>query len=263
MPVFTYEATDPNGVSITAETTADDAVAAADKLRAQGLTVSKITQKSGDTAAPSIKIRDILESVASPEQGADIGRPPDRPIMCGWCETKYPPTYTESNCSNCGGPLPLPPGPDRGPVPPAPPRHIPPSFSRKLRLGFVFVFGLVFVALGVVLAPQSSGFTLVFSLAGALLLRSNWRKASNRINALKDGIAAEGEILSVGFDESVKVNGKHPYLVRYRWDHEGRFREGQKSTWDEAAMDHYRGEPIWVVYTPDDTRRSAIWPPMA
>lgn len=253
MPVFQYDATDANGVAITAEITAVDALAAVETLRGKGLTVSQIVQKTDGAHAP------IPDSRA----GKPIARPPDRPTTCGWCQTQVPPPVTVTNCPNCGGTLPQPPGPDRGPAPPAAPRPIPRTFEHKLKYGALFWFGSAVAVIGLMMSVSTLGFSLIFTGVGGLMVKQSWTAATNRIAALKDGATGEGEITFVGYDESLTVNGKHPYLIRYRWEHDGRYRQGQKTTWDEAALDHFPGEPLWVVYLPEDTRKSAIWPPLA
>ena len=264
MPLFEYQATDSHGLSITAEITAKDALSAAEQLRDQGLSVTRITQKTQSFQDRSKSLlHELVDRQIELSGAQQIERPPDRPVTCGWCETQVPPPVTVTNCPNCGGNLPLPPGPDRGPPPPALPRHIPRQFEYKLKFGSLFWFGLLFFVIGVVLALPTIGFTLIFAAVGGFLLRSSWRTANNRIAALRNGQVAEGEVTFVGYDETLTVNGKHPYLVRYRWQVGSGYREGQKTTWNDAAMDHFRGEPLWVVYMPDDTTKSAIWPPLA
>ena len=127
----------------------------------------------------------------------------------------------------------------------------------------MFWFGLLFLIIGLSMMLFTLGFTLIFAIAGGFILRHSWKNATGRIAALKHGQTGEGEITYVGHDHTTTVNGKHPYLIKYRWEVNGRYREGQKSTWNDAALDHFRGEPLWVVYMPDDTQKSAIWPPLA
>ena len=273
MPLFEYEATDASGISITAEIHADDAMAAVEQLRSKGLNVAKIAQKEEQQPKNFLiglagNFQDLAEEMQDREMelGAlrhQLERPPDRPTTCGWCETVMPPPVTQVNCPNCGGTLPQPPGPDRGPEPPPAPREIPRKFEFKLRFGGEFWFGLIFLAMGLGAAAFTCGFTLIFAALGGWLVYHSWTTATNRIAALKHGGTGEGEITYVGYDKSQSTNGMHPYLVKYRWEVNGSYREGQKSTWNQAAIDHYRGEPVWVVYIPEDTRKCAVWPPMA
>jgi len=253
MPVFQYDATDAQGVAITAEITAVDALAAVEALRAKGLAVTRIVQTASVDSGSD-------EHMLSPQS---IGRPPDRPTTCGWCQTQVPPPVTVTNCPNCGGTLPLPPGPDRGPPPPVTPRPIPRAFEHKLKYGALFWFGSAVALIGLLISVSTLGFSLIFTGVGGLMVRQSWTTATNRIAALKSGATGEGEVTFVGYDETLTVNGKHPYLIRYRWEHDGRYCQGQKSTWDATALDHFPGEPLWVVYVPEDTRKSAIWPPLA
>ncbi|MEM7258351.1 MAG: hypothetical protein AAF404_13315, partial [Pseudomonadota bacterium] len=211
MPVFEYEATDNNGLSITAEFTAEDPISAAEQLRDKGLTVSRITQKKKTPQNRSESLLDALNQQIRLNPGNEIGRPPDRPVTCGWCESQIPPPITLTNCPNCGGNLPLPPGPDRGPEPPQAPRQIPRKFEYKLKFGALFWFGLVFLIVGLSLALVTLGFTLLFALAGGFILRNSWKTATGRIAALKHGHTGEGEVTFVGYDETTTVNGRHPY----------------------------------------------------
>ncbi len=264
MPVFEYQATDASGMVISAEITAKDALAAADALRSRGLTVSNISQKKlASQPAAGAFFETLIKKHINSNIDEPIGRPAERSTTCGWCETTIPPPVTVTNCPNCGGNLPLPPGADRGPAPPPAPRHIPRKFEYKLKFGIMFWFGLLFLVMGLSMALFTLGFSLLFALAGGFILRSSWNTATGRIAALKFGQAGEGEITYVGYDQTTTVNGRHPFLVKYRWEVNGRYRDGQKTTWNDAAMDHFRGEPLWVVYMPDNTSQSAIWPPLA
>ncbi|MEX0866600.1 MAG: hypothetical protein WD030_04525, partial [Pirellulales bacterium] len=266
MPQFDYEATDPAGLQIRARLAASDAAEAVAQLRGQGLAVSRIEQVAEQTPASAAgagglfggfvsELRNVAENISRElEKHADqVGksRTPETPIICGWCETVHRPPFTEGNCPNCGGTLPLPAGPDRGPLPPPPPRHLPDKFVNSLLwASWQLWIGVVMLAIGLLLAPFTMCFTLIFAAVGGLMVWHHWTTANNRIEALRFGESTEGEVTFVGFDRSTKVNGRSPYKLEYRYRHENGWRTGQKISWNDQIAEHYAGEPVWVVHIP-------------
>lgn len=272
MPEFIYDATDASGTRVRARITAASAEQATAQLRRQGYDVAKIEETSGKPGGLFGNFFERLEQASNEfaelqrqqAKGTPLGRVPQKPLTCGWCETVVRPPFTSGDCPNCGGPLPLPPGPDRGPEPPPPPRELPQKFVRKLRWGSVALWiGISFTVIGLVMAPFTFCFTLLFAVIGGLIAWHCWRVASNRLAALQFGEAAPGEITHVGHDRSVEVNGKHPYKVEYRYETGGNWRTGSKSSWNEEVTDHFVGEPVWIVHVPGEKGKSAIWPPLA
>lgn len=279
MPQFDYEATDPAGLQIRARLAATDAAEAVAKLRGQGLAVTRIEQVAERTPAPAAaagglfggfvsELRNVAENISRElEKHADqsrASRTPETPIICGWCETVHRPPFTEGNCSNCGGTLPLPAGPDRGPPPPPPPRHLPDKFVNGLLwASWELWIGVAMLAIGLLLAPLTMCFTLMFAAVGGFMVWHHWTTANNRIEALRFGESTEGEITFVGLDRSTEVNGRNPYKLEYRYRHENHWRTGKKISWNDQITEHYAGEPVWVVHIPAVSGKSAIWPPLA
>src|SRR5579871_1191264 len=76
-------------------------------------------------------------------------------ITCGWCSTHYPSWQT--NCKNCGGPLPPLPGMELGSPPPPAPRKLPWIYEFRMKwsrnfgvligLFFCFISGLMLYAM--------------------------------------------------------------------------------------------------------------------
>jgi hypothetical protein len=304
MPRFEYEALDATGVQIAATIEAPDAPTAIARLRERGLHPVKIAEAG--TAPPAAKPPPARPAAARPRGGATggifgqiasavreasaqaerhIGRPSLEeqmagPVTCGWCHTTYPERPDTTNCRNCGGTLPLPSGPDRGPQPPPPPRTLPKIFLFDLfvRRNYGGWIGIPFMAfplviLTVVLLAENgpSGgefaglffFLSIFFVVGGLISFFGFRQAFRRKKALSQGVARPGFIDIVTRDRTTSVNDEHPYLVKYSFEVDGTPQEGSKSTFNQQVLAHYPGEPIWVVAVPGQPSCNAIWPPVA
>jgi hypothetical protein len=195
---------------------------------------------------------------------------------CAWCGAFYA-ARPGPTCSRCGGPLPSPPGPERGPAPPFTPRSLPAGFKRKALItgNVISLVGLVFVVTGVFVAglglmlmslddPKvwlavASG--LLFSALGVWIVWLGWRGASRRLRALEWGDTAKGELLSLQPDTSEEINGRNPWRIDFTFEVRGEKQVGSVSCWDPSTELRQPGEPVWVVYDPEDPRRSALWPP--
>lgn len=198
---------------------------------------------------------------------------------CPWCGTNYDEFRT--NCRNCGGPLPLPrPGVERDeplPMPPPAPRPIADSFAWKLVFsdGW-FVAGTVFTILGVtfscvgllmLVAIVTLFIGILFTLLGFAFLAGGvaaliWRyqQARKTVRVLQVGQAVRGEVISVEPNYNVRVNGRNPWLVVYRFSAHGRPYQGQVSTLNPVGHLFRAGNPVYVLYLPDTPEHNAIYP---
>lgn len=201
------------------------------------------------------------------------------PITCTWCGTHYP--RHQRNCTNCGGPLPGPTGPDPGPEPPPAPRVIPGAYVRRLYLtgNVPALIGAIFVGVGVVvtvplvwmaleLGPEVAvaGITgPIFAVVGAILLAVGIRRARRQLHALRDGTATRGEIVDLHQDTSESINGRHPWAVVYAYEAGGRMYEGKVKSWGRAGSVvalYAVGSPVHVLYVRERPERSALYPPI-
>jgi hypothetical protein len=194
-----------------------------------------------------------------------------RPMFtCGWCGTHY--QIWKSQCANCGGPMPPPPGMDMGPAPPPPPRQLPKGFA--LKVGFTrnlaTIFGLVislFAGL-ITFALVSQGswgavFPGFFLLGGLALLRMGILNALHTLQAFRKGIAIKGRIASVTQDTQTKVNNRHPWNIVYTFESEGHSHDGKAITFDaETAVRLYGRPPAWVLVVEGKPDRNTLYPPV-
>jgi hypothetical protein len=186
-------------------------------------------------------------------------------VLCPWCKTYYE-TRPGTNCLNCGGALPPPPGPDRGDKPPATPRMFPKGYkwriltanNWRMYIGAVIFFFTFPTSLTAII------FQLPFYGIGAMLIWHGYYKARQKLDILEHGKTAEGLIVEAGENETMSVNEKHPYFIKYEYDVDGRKYTGSMNCFDEFATSFKAGDMVWVVYLPGNLQdKSSLWPPVA
>jgi hypothetical protein len=199
---------------------------------------------------------------------------------CPWCGTSY--TTFRSNCKNCGGPLPPPveqatappPIPDI-PEPPPPPREFKSSFVwRKLMsdggaiVGAVFaLLGIIFTLIGIPLLLVFVGVVfvplgLIFLAVGAPLIIWRYQKAQQTLNVLRMGESVLGNIVEITENVAVTVNGRHPWTITYGFEVGGDGYQGKTTTLRPVGFTHHPGQPMYVLYLPDDPTQNTVYPPV-
>ena len=134
-------------------------------------------------------------------------------LECPWCKT-FNKVINETNCKNCGGPLPAIPtdnsGLDKGNPPGNPPRIIPQVYVRKLKYRNIhFLIGIFFTV--------PFFWTILFPIIGIFLMRYGLKNAKQKLAALEYGVKTEGVLVDIYKDTSQTVNGKHPWLLEYEF----------------------------------------------
>lgn len=128
-------------------------------------------------------------------------------------------------------------------------------------IGFLFsgIFGLVALAAGEWPMLAGAAFGSLFALIGAFLFRSGWRKGRAILRALEHGVAVVGNVTEVDIDRSVSINHRHPWKIRYAYEARGA-RHGEIQCWDDPPVQ--AGQPVHILYSPDDPDESTIYPPI-
>jgi hypothetical protein len=199
-------------------------------------------------------------------------------IACPWCGTNY--TTFRSNCRNCGGPLPPPAEETAAPPPfsdvlepPPAPRDFKNSFAwRKLLsdgwaiaagvfalIGSIFTLigiPLILVVVGIVFVPLG----LLFLSAGIPILIWRYQKAQQMLNVLRMGEPVLGAIVDITENIAVEVNGRHPWTITYGFEVNGQKYEGRTTTLRPVGFTHQVGQPVYVLYLPDDPTQNTIYP---
>ena len=201
-------------------------------------------------------------------------------ITCPWCGTSF--LSFKPNCTNCGGPMPLP-APQRPsgapilPPPPAPPRPISDRYVWKLVLvdgwaiaGFVFgLLGAIFsvIGLALTLGVITAFVGIPFALLGLVFLGGGvalafWRYTEKQkiVNVLKWGSAALGVINAVEQNYTVRINQRHPWQIDYQFQSGGQTLNGQVSTLSQPGPQFQPGQQVYVLYMPGEPQLNALYP---
>jgi len=119
-----------------------------------------------------------------------------------------------------------------------------------LTVGIVTAFvGLPFAGLGM----------LMFG-AGIGLVVGRYQKAQRTVEVLKEGEAALGEIAEVYQSLQVKVNGRHPWTIVYRYEVGGQEYEGKVTTLMRPDLRQQTGKRVYVLHWPGEPGQSTIYP---
>lgn len=203
-------------------------------------------------------------------------------ITCPYCGTGY--LSFQPNCSNCGGPLSVQtieqtPGADAVEPPWAPPAPRPISDRYIWRLlmtdGWMiaaFVFGLLGIIfsliggvliiaiitaiIGIIFLPLGLGFLA----AGGGLFAWRYQIANKVVRVLRDGEQTEGRITSVQENLSVNINGRHPWIIRYKYQLREQTYGGDVQTLNPPGQQLQAGKLARILYLPANPEASSIYP---
>jgi Protein of unknown function (DUF3592) len=167
--------------------------------------------------------------------------------------------------------MPAPIGMGLGEPPPPPVRVLPKRFEFQQRwsrnvatlagLGMLFIASLFFLA-----ALKARSFAalvpLFFMLIGASLFRMGWRTASGILRAFRKGVAVEGKVVEVRLDKTQSVNERHPWVMTYQFPVGEELVEGSITSFSSVLATRGGGQPLWVLYVPDDPTQNTIFPPL-
>ncbi len=165
-------------------------------------------------------------------------------IICPWCGTNY--IDFQSNCKNCGGPLQAAAeassdsAADESPhTPPPAPRPISDRYIWRLLFAdgwaiSAFVSGRVRIGFhpgggradhryyhGFCGHPIFPAWILTFLLAGGGVIIWRYQQAQKIVNVLRVGQATQGQVVELQENNSVSVNGQHPWEIRYQFQAAG------------------------------------------
>ena len=162
-------------------------------------------------------------------------------------------------------------------APPPAPRLISGRYTwRLLFTGSWGIVALVFGLLGVIFSFVGAGLTLVivtafvgipFLLIGLIFLVvalavGTWRydHARQVVNVLRIGKSTQGQITDVREDYSVRVNRRHPWVIRYQFQVNGRNCEGSVRTLNPAGASLQTGNMVWILYLRSAPQWNSIYP---
>lgn len=163
------------------------------------------------------------------------------------------------------------PGMEIGPPPPPAPRTLPKGFALRTRLtgNIATWIGLIFFGFGSFMTtavffanPWFALFPLLFALGGFGMLRYGLIQAKHTLKAFKQGTAIAGNVHSLSSDTTQTVNGKHPYKLIYHFQLNGNLHDGSVVSFDSTLSKRRSGQPLWILYLPDDPTKNTLYPPV-
>ena len=172
---------------------------------------------------------------------------------------------------NGGRPMPPLPGMELGPPPPETPRELPKGFALRTRLtGNVATWvGLIFFTFGTVMAIAISFASLwatlfpgFFALGGFGMLRHGLTHASNTLRAFRFGTAVAGTVHSIGLDPNNRINDQYARKLIYHFQVGNQLHEGTLISFDSTLSTRRHGQPLWVLYLPEDPSKNTLYPPV-
>jgi hypothetical protein len=120
------------------------------------------------------------------------------------------------------------------------------------------ILGVVFTGTGLVLAlnvwPESIGITVLCS--GGSILAVGLVLGAIRLSALRrrawllvTGLESRGTIVDLAQNTLVRLNGRHPWVVRYRYEVQGCEYRGRETMMD-LPTEYEQGATVAVIYDP-------------
>ncbi|TLD69818.1 hypothetical protein FEM03_15965 [Phragmitibacter flavus] len=190
-------------------------------------------------------------------------------ITCGWCSTHY--QHWQNRCDSCGGPMPPMPGMAIGAPPPPAPRSVPSGFPLRVLLtnniasiigAIIFGAGAFMTLMFLVAGNWGALFPGLFALGGFLVLRFGIKQGRSTLHAFRDGIAVEGKVHQVSKDTTTTVNGEHPWKLVYHFRVADHLHQGVLISFDSTLSKRVSGQPLWVLYVPENPEKNTLYPPV-
>ncbi len=167
--------------------------------------------------------------------------------------------------------MPPPPGMELGEPPPPAPRELPKRFARRtlltgniavlVGLGFCIV-GAIFIIPMLIVKTWAVLFPLFFFIGGASMVNLGWKSGKQTLHAFRDGIAVRGSVHSITRDHTTTVNGQHPWKLTYHFPVDDRTQAGTLTSFSSTLSTFRFGQPLWILYLPEDHEASTLYPPI-
>jgi hypothetical protein len=102
----------------------------------------------------------------------------------------------------------------------------------------------------------------LYRTEGIVILIWRYRKAQQMLNVLRMGEPVLGTIVDIHENLAVEVNGRNPWTITYGFQVDGQVGEGKTATLRPVGFTHQLGQPVYVLYLPDDPTQNTIYLPV-
>ena len=161
-------------------------------------------------------------------------------------------------------------------MPPEPPREISSSFAwRWLLTDGWTIAAFVLVIVGGSISITGAGLTvgiitafvgipfLIFGIAmlagGLAVLVWRYDLAQKALSVLRHGLATRGEITSLEPNYNVRINGRTPWNIGYKFSLDGSDYAGNVTTLNNPSADLAPGNPTVVLYLQDAPQYNGLY----
>lgn len=119
------------------------------------------------------------------------------------------------------------------------------------------VFAMIFATTP---SPASPAVALALSTLVGLLLYAigQWQRAQ-ALTVFRNGVEVSAKTLAVERNYKVRMNGRHPWRLRYRFEVDGAVHETAVHYWTVRPPTTKPGERIVVLHDPKNPSHSVIW----
>jgi hypothetical protein len=101
---------------------------------------------------------------------------------------------------------------------------------------------------------------LAFLVSGGFVVGWRYPEAQKVVRVLREGESATGQIVDLQENYSVRVNGRHPWVIRYEYSVNGQTYAGKVTTLNRPDAQLQSGKAVRVLYLAAEPKRSAIYP---
>lgn len=126
----------------------------------------------------------------------------------------------------------------------------------------IVVSGLVVLASGTSGGAFITLFPLIHLTIGVALVRYVFLRRRKAQDIYRHGTVSMATVDGVGYNRSLRVNGRNPYELVWSLEVQGHRYSDKKSSFDERVMTFAPGDRMWVIYDPNDPEESVEWPPL-
>ncbi len=162
-------------------------------------------------------------------------------------------------------------------MPPPAPRAIASSYAWQLLfsdgwamaalifglVGAIFTFVGLILTLGIITAFVGipfAGLGLLLLVGGGGVVVWRYQAAQQTVEVLRGGTAVEGQIVQVEENVQVRVNRRHPWVIRYTFRVGGRAYAGQVSTLNMPGTRLQVGHRACILYLPNAPEQNVLYP---
>lgn len=147
-------------------------------------------------------------------------------------------------------------------------QHVPPSVMFFIPFGAIFSLVGAATGIGMLVGGLTGGllelvgmgllFGGIFGGIGGVTLGLGLKRLFQTRRIWREGHITVGRVARVGFDMSMRINGRNPMLVDYTYEIDGQPHQGTFSSTSPVLLQYKVGQPVHVLYDPRRPEQSVL-----